>query len=68
MPPLNRQNAKLNLWDCIYGPLELKIVNRRCDYCDQPKSSEFYYRGEQTIKTVYACSLTCFKELQQIRR
>ncbi len=64
-PELKRQNAKYDLWAAIYPPLELKVVNRRCDACDKLKSSEFYYRQEKSIKTVYACSLTCFNELQK---
>lgn len=63
--PLTRQNAKLDLWAAIYPPLVLKVENRTCENCSKVKSAEFYYRQEKSIKTVYACSLTCFNELQK---
>lgn len=64
-PPLTRQNAKQNLWATITPPRILKIENRKCDNCSQVKSSEFNYKQDTKIKTVYACSLTCFDELQK---
>lgn len=62
---LFRQNATRDLWSLTNPPHILKVVNRKCDACDKIKSSEFTYRKEKTVKTVYACSLTCFNELQK---
>ncbi len=62
---LVRQDAKLDLWATIRPPLVLHVVNRKCEACDNVKTSEFNYRKEQRVKTVYACSLTCFEELQK---
>lgn len=62
---LVRQNAKLDLWASIRPPLVLHVVNRKCEACDNVRTSEFHYRRESRIMTVYACSLTCFQELQQ---
>lgn len=62
---LIRQNAKCDLWVPITFPNNLKVFDRKCEACDKSKSSEFCYRKNKIVKTVYACSLTCFNELQK---
>ena len=60
---LRRQNASLNLWENIRLPVT--VYERRCENCQKVKSIEFNYNKKSTIRTVYACSLTCFMELQK---
>jgi hypothetical protein len=66
MSPLKRQDAKYNLWDNIRKPI--KVYDRACESCKKVRSVEFNFNQENRIKTIYACSLTCFNELQKEKK
>lgn len=61
--PLKRQNAHLNLWETVKYPV--LIYERECEVCRKSRTVEFNYNRDSSIRTVYACSLTCFNELQK---
>lgn len=61
--PLRRQDASLNLWDSICKPI--KVYQKKCENCDKIRSVEFNYQTNNKLIAIYACSLTCFKELQK---